>query len=145
MVAVKVALLVSSSILLMEQGNPVTSNAGADFCSRLAANSGIDLPADAKPGAGWTADALNFGQRFLFGGSTAIAVGVVPVEPAAIEDYKRLEDMCLPEGKGAVCKLVGPVIFKFTWKGRKTLTPLSSGERAVISLGGTKARCALVA
>lgn len=68
-------------------------------------------------------------------------VGVIPVEPASVDDYRRLEDMCLPQGKGAICKLVGPVVFKFMWKGRKIMTPMAAGERATISVLGTRTTC----
>ena len=84
---------------------------------------------------------MNFGQRFILGGSAATGVGVTPVEPATVEDYQRLENMCMPEGKGAVCKLIGPVNFKFMWKGRKIVTLLTTGERATILVAGTKTTC----
>jgi len=112
-----------------------------DFCARLAADSGIDEPASPDGRTQWTVNAMNFGQRFIFGGSAATGVGVTPVEPATVEDYRRLEDMCLPKGKGAVCELAGPVNFRFTWKGRKIVTPLAPGERATISVAGTRTTC----
>ena len=112
-----------------------------DFCARLAADSGIDRPAAADGSTEWTVNAMNFGQRFVFRGSAATGVGVIPVEPASVDDYRRLEDMCLPQGKGAICKLVGPVVFKFMWKGRKIMTPMAAGERATISVLGTRTTC----
>jgi hypothetical protein len=78
------------------------ANSASDFCTRLAIASGIERPAAPDGQTEWTVNALNFGQRFIFGGSAATGVGVNPVEPATVEDYRRLEDMCLPEGKGAV-------------------------------------------
>lgn len=84
---------------------------------------------------------MNFGQRFLIGGTAVTSVGVMPVEPATVEDYRRLENMCMPEEKKAVCTLAGPVNFKFTWKGRRIVTPLAAGERATVSVAGTKATC----
>ena len=119
---------------------PVTASTG-DFCSRLAVNSGIDRPASPDGRTQWTVSALNFGQRFLVGGSAATGIGVKPVEPATVEEYHRLENMCLPEGKGAVCKLVGPVDFNFIWKGKKIVTPVAPGERATVSVVGTKTTC----
>lgn len=71
----------------------------------------------------------------------ATGVGVSPVEPATVEDYKRLENVCLPERKGAVCRLIGPLNFNFIWKGRKILTPMMTGERANITVVGTKTTC----
>lgn len=127
---------------LTGQTSPPTSTiATGDFCSRLAADSGIEKRAASDGHTGWTVNAMNFGQRFLVGGSAATGVGVAPVEPATVEDYRRLEDMCLPEGKGAVCKLVGPVNFKFMWKGRKIVTPMATGERATILVVGTRTTC----
>ena len=70
-----------------------------------------------------------------------IGVGAMPVEPAMVEDYRRLENMCLPEGKGAICKLVGPVNFKLIWKGRRIVTPMDAGERATILVKGTETTC----
>ncbi|MEH3038328.1 MAG: hypothetical protein PGN23_17820 [Sphingomonas adhaesiva] len=112
-----------------------------DFCARLAENSGIEAPVAAEGRTEWTVNALNFGQRFLFGGTAATGVGLLPVEPATVEDYRRLETMCLPEDKGAVCKLVGPANFKFLWKGKRIITPLTAGERATITVKGTKTTC----
>ncbi|WP_267435711.1 hypothetical protein [Sphingomonas sp. GM_Shp_1] len=112
-----------------------------DFCARLATNSGIDKPASPDGRTAWTAHAMNFGQRFLVGGSTATGVGVKPIEPATVADYKRLDDMCLMKGKGAICQLVGPVIFKFNWKGREVLTPMAPGERATVEVFGLKTSC----
>lgn len=112
-----------------------------DFCSRLAADSGIELPAASAGRSEWTVNAMNFGQRVLFGGSFATGIGVTPVEPATVEEYRRLENMCLPEGKGAVCNLVGPVNFKFIWKGRKIVTAMGAGERATILVAGSRTTC----
>ena len=130
-------------LTLTAQTLPSSSDAGrrADFCSRLANDSGIDRPTAPDGGTNWTVNAMNFGQRLLFGGSASTGVGVSPVEPATVEDYQRLENMCLPEGKGAVCKLVGPANFKFMWKGRKVVTPMAEGERATISVESTKTTC----
>ena len=136
-------LLAYSAIVSVSTGAAaqLPSAATGDFCARLAADNGIDrAPTPAGP-TSWTVNAMNFGQRFLVGGSAATGVGVSPLEPATVEDYRRLDTMCLPEGKGAVCKLVGPVNFKFTWKGRRTITPMALGERATISVAGTKTTC----
>lgn len=112
-----------------------------DFCARLATNSGIDKPASPDGRTSWTVNALNFGQRFLFGGSAATGVGVRPIDPATVEDYKRLEGMCVPEGKGAVCRLAGPASFSFTWKGTQVVTPVEAGERAKVTVIGTRTTC----
>jgi hypothetical protein len=136
-----VALSIVFVVLTAQSSPPPVAPASRDFCARLATNSGIDKPAASDGRTTWTVDALNFGQRFLFGGSAATGVSVTPVEPATVEDYKRLEDMCLPEGKGAVCKLVGPVEFNFIWKGRKIVTPMAAGERATITVVSTKTTC----
>lgn len=131
-----------SFILLTGQTMPPSPNAVmGDFCSRLATNSGINRPAAPDGRTTWTVSAMNFGQRFIVGGSFATGVSVAPVEPATVEDYHRMENMCLPEGKGAVCKLIGPVNFNFIWKGKKIVTPMSAGERATVSVVGTKTTC----
>ena len=135
-------VLCASFFVLTSQASPMPSGVVTDdFCSRLAKNSGIDRPPAPDGRTTWTVSALNFGQRFIFGGSTATGIGVKPVEPATVEDYHRLEDMCLPEGKGAICKLVGPVNFNFMWKGKKIVTPMANGEHATVSVVGTKATC----
>ncbi|MEG3124482.1 hypothetical protein [Sphingomonas sp. GB1N7] len=130
-----------SFILTGEALPPPTSTVTQDFCSRLAANSGIDKPSSSEGPTEWTVRAMNFGQRFIVGGSAATGVGVKPVEPATVEDYRRLENMCMPEGKGAICKLVGPLNFNFIWKGRKIVTPMEVGERATIWVAGIKTTC----
>ncbi|WP_294239611.1 hypothetical protein [uncultured Sphingomonas sp.] len=113
----------------------------ADFCARLAADSGIDKPASPDGRTKWTASAMNFGQRVLLGGSAATGVGVKPIEPATVAEYKRLDDMCTVKGKGAICRLVGPVTFKFNWKGREILIPMAAGERATVEVIGYKTSC----
>jgi hypothetical protein len=113
----------------------------ADFCSRLAGNIGIDRPAASDGLTTWTANALNFGQRFIFGGSAATGVGVEPVEPETVEDYRRLRDMCMPGKGSAVCRLVGPVEFELVWKGSKVVTPMAAGERATVTVKGTRTTC----
>ncbi len=120
---------------------PDDVKAAPDFCARLATNAGIDKPAAPDGRTEWTVNAMNFGQRFVFGGSAATGVGVTPVEPATVEDYRRLERACEPMGKGAVCHLVGPVNFRFIWKGQTIVTPMAAGERATILVAGTKTTC----
>lgn len=137
----RLALCASFFMLTSETSPPPPGAVTGDFCFRLATNSGIDRPAAPNGRTTWTVSPFNFGQRFIFGGSAATGISVSPVEPATVEDYRRLEDMCLPEGKGAVCKLVGPVDFNFIWKGQKTVTPMTVGERATITVLGTKTTC----
>ena len=128
--------------ILTGQALPLPSGAATrDFCSRLATDSGIELPVATNGPTEWTVNALNFGQRFLLGGTAVTVVGVAAIEPATLDDYRRLDNMCLPEGKGAACKLLGPVDFNFTWKGRKIVTRIDSGERATILVAGTKTTC----
>lgn len=134
--------LCASFFLLTGEAPPLPASAATvDFCSRLATNSGIDRPAAPDGRTVWTVDALNFGQRFIFGGSAATGVSVSPVEPTTVDDYQRLENMCFPERKGAVCKLVGPVNFNFIWKGQKIVTPMAAGERAIVHVVKTKTTC----
>ena len=118
----------SASFIVITGAAPAVSLADptGDFCTRLARNSGIDKPSAPDGHTVWTVSALNFGQRFIVGGSAATGIGVKPVEPATLDDYHRLENMCEPEGKGAVCKLVGPVNFAFIWKGIGIITPMPS-------------------
>ena len=89
--------------ILTGQALPLASGAAtSNFCSRLATDSGIELPVATSGPTEWTVNALNFGQRFLLGGTAVTSVGVGAPEPATLDDYRRLENMCLPEGKGAV-------------------------------------------
>lgn len=118
-----------------------TPDDGADFCTRLGRNMGLDEAKLAEKKGGWKANALNFGQRFLVGGTASTSVDAEPIEPSTIDDYKRANDMCLAEGKGAVCRLVGPVNFKFGWKGNMTVTPVLPDETAVVSVEGIKTTC----
>jgi hypothetical protein len=127
--------------MLTGQTVPPPETEAGDFCFRLAKDSGIDRPAAPDGRTTWTINALNFGQRFIFGGSAATGVSVRPIPQATVEDYERMENMCLPEGKGAVCKLVGPVNFNFNWKGQKVVTPVAAGERATVSIFSTKTTC----
>lgn len=114
---------------------------GTDFCTRLGRNIGLDEAKLAEKRGGWKANALNFGQRFLVGGTASTSVDVEPVEPSTVDDYKRASDMCVAEGKGAVCRLVGPANFKFGWKGSKTVTTVLPAETAVVSVEGIKTTC----
>ena len=119
------------------------SDDGADFCTRLGSNMGLDEAKLAEKKGGWKANALNFGQRFLVGGTASTSVNVEPIEPVTIDDYKRVSDMCVAEGKGAVCRLAGPVNFAFGWKGTKTVTAVLPTETAVVSVEGSKTTCQL--
>lgn len=135
---------VAAAALLASTGATSSAQPDAakgDFCARLATNSGIDKPASPDGRTAWTANAMNLGQRFLLGGSAATGVGVKPIEPATVAEYKRLDDMCMMKGKGAICRLVGPVTFKFNWKGRENLVPVAQGERATVEVVGTKTSC----
>lgn len=113
----------------------------ADFCTRLGRNIGLGESQLADGKGGWKANALNFGQCFLVGGTASTSVDVEPVEPATVEDYKRAGDMCEAEGKGAVCRLAGPADFKFGWKGSNTVTRVMPGETAVVRVEGIKTTC----
>lgn len=68
-------------------------------------------------------------------------MGVEPIEPVSVEGYKRADQMCASEGKGAVCRLVGPMNFKFGWKGKQSETIIRNGEAAVVKVEGTKSSC----
>ncbi|SEL54466.1 hypothetical protein SAMN05216382_2114 [Sphingomonas palmae] len=130
----------AAALMLTAQASPAALE--GDFCTRLAANAGIERPVPPAPGpTEWTVNALNFGQRFLFSGAVATGVGVTPAEPATAEEYRRMEDICMPEDKGATCNLVGPLNFKFIWKGKKVITPMQPGERATIVVAGTRTTC----
>jgi hypothetical protein len=118
--------------------------AGSDpsgFCARLAENAGIERTQTIDGETTWSANALNFGQRVLFGGTAATSVNVDPLQPATVEDYKRAATMCAAEGKGAICRLIGPINFEFSWKGIKTSTPVLTGEAATVVVEGTRATC----
>ncbi|MET4897455.1 hypothetical protein RN629_09850 [Sphingomonadaceae bacterium jetA1] len=120
---------------------PETGTMTPDFCARLATDIGIDKPAAADGRTEWTINAMNFGQRVLFGGTFSTGVGVTPIEPATVDDYRRAEDMCGPDGKGAICKLVGRMNFRFLWKGNRIVTPLAAGEKATIRVKGLRTTC----
>lgn len=137
----RVTTLCAALVALTGQAPPPVDGDGADFCTRLGKNIGIEEPKMADGKVGWKANALNFGQRFLVGGTAATLVAVEPVEPATVEDYKRADGMCTAEGKGAVCRLVGPINFRFGWKGNTTITPVLPGERAVVRVEDIKATC----
>lgn len=114
-----------------------------DFCTRLGRNMGLDEAKLAEKKGGWKANALNFGQRFLVGGTASTSVNAEPIEPATVDDYKRVSDMCVAEGKGAVCRLAGPVNFEFGWKGTKTVTAVLPAETAVVTVEGIRTSCQL--
>lgn len=120
---------------------PAPETADNDFCQRLAKTLGVEKVVTVNGQSKWTASALNFGQRFLFGGTAVTSVAAEPVEPATVEDYKRAKNTCLGEGGGAVCRLIGPLDFEFGWKGNKWVTPVAPGERAMVSVKGTKTSC----
>ena len=135
----------AGSILLMVASHAMATQVdteGANFCQRLAADSGIELPVTRPSRSDWTANAVSLGKRVFVGGTAATSVGVSPIEPATVEDYRRVENICLPEGQGAVCYLVGPLDFRFLWKGRKIVTRMRAGERARIAVKGTRTSCA---
>ena len=112
-----------------------------DFCARLAANADIKAPPPVDGRTSWTASALNFGQKFLFGGTAATGVAAQPSEPATVEDYKRLTKACEGDSKGATCKLAGPLEFQRTWKTKTTTTSMAAGERATVIVRGLKSSC----
>lgn len=123
------------------QSSPAASSTNAgSFCARLANAIGIAEPGSTNGRTTWTASPMSLGKR-LFGGSVATSVNVSPVEIRSIEDVTRLSGMCKQEGKGAVCRLSGPVNFHLTWKGQQTVTPVIAGETAVVSVFGTKTSC----
>jgi len=140
---IRASILCAAFVTLTGQSPEPASVAsdGADFCTRLGRNIGLDEAKLAEGKGGWKANALNFGQRFLVGGTASTSVDVEPVEPSTVEDYKRAGDMCVAEGKGAVCRLVGPVNFRFGWKGTNTVTPVLPAETAVVRVEGIKTFC----
>ena len=138
---IRASILGAAFVTLTGQALPTAADAGANFCTRLGQNIGLDESKLADRKAGWTANALNFGQRFLVGGTAATSVAAEPVEPVTVEEYKRADAMCVAEGKGAVCRLVGPVNFRFGWKGNTTVTPVMPHERAVVRVEGIKTIC----
>jgi hypothetical protein len=142
---IRVSLVCAALAALTGQSPTLAALAddGADFCTRLGRNIGIDEAKLAEGKGAWTANALNFGQRFLVGGTASTSVDVEPVEPVTLEDYQRANAMCAAEGKGAVCRLAGPVSFKFGWKGKQTITPVLPNETATVSVQGSKASCQL--
>lgn len=142
---VRASVLCAACVTLTGQAPapvPVPDDA-VDFCTRLGRNMGLDEGKLAEKKGGWKANALNFGQRFLVGGTASTSVNVEPIEPATVDDYKRVSDMCVAEGKGAVCRLAGPVNFTFGWRGTKTVTAVLPAETAVVTVEGIKTTCQL--
>lgn len=138
----KLRLALCLSILPFISGfTPVSDVVEGDFCARLAKDAGIDKPASADGRTSWEVSSLNFGQRFLFGGTSTIGVGVEPIDAQTIEDYQRIEDMCQAVEKGAACDLAGPALFQLTWKGKTIETPIHAGEAATVTVRGTKTMC----
>jgi hypothetical protein len=136
-------LCAALALLIAQAPAPADSNddGGANFCTRFGRNIGLDETKFADGKAGWSANALNFGQRFFVGGTAATTLAAEPADPATIEDYKQADSMCAVEGKGAVCRLAGPVNFRFGWKGNTSVTPVHPGEKATVRVEGTKAFC----
>ena len=122
-------------------GQSAASAAEPDFCARLAADLGIDEPVAADGRTEWTANSLNFGQRFLWGGSAATSLGIDPPENPTVADYQRIAEYCETTKKGAICRLQGPLVFKLGFKGKEYNTPLMEGEEAVVRTNGTKTMC----
>jgi hypothetical protein len=134
-------ILGAALVALTAQSPAPAAGDSGDFCTRLGRAVGVDEAklADEKPG--WSVNALNFGQRFIVGGSATTSVNAEAAEPATVEDYKRADAMCVAEGKGAVCRLSGPVGFRFGWKGNVLLTLVLAGESAVVRVEGSKTHC----
>ena len=127
--------------VLLGAGDPPAADATGDFCQRLAQTIGLKVHPTGPGPARWTVDAIPLAQRLVIGGSAATGMGVHPIEPATVEDYHRLEDMCQPDGKGAVCRLLGPVRFSFLWRGVRTYTLVHPGERATVRIASTRTTC----
>jgi len=140
---IRASILCTAFVALTAQAPAPSPDAGsgADFCTRLGRNIGLEESKLADGKGGWKASPLNFGQRFLFGGGSSTSVDVEPVEPSTVEDYKRVGDICALEGEGAVCRIVGPGNFVFVWKGNKTVTPVLPNETAVVTVEGIKTTC----
>jgi hypothetical protein len=117
------------------------SDGEASFCTRLGRTIGLDEAKLSEAKDGWQASALNFSQRFFFGGGTSMSVGVDLPETATVDDYRRAEGMCTMERRGALCRLVGPINFKMGWKGSNTVTPVMVNEKAIVRIDGNKASC----
>ncbi|MDG6078621.1 hypothetical protein E3U23_05370 [Erythrobacter litoralis] len=127
--------------LIALSGQTTASAAEADFCARLAAGLGIDKPVSADGRTEWTTNSLNFGQRFLWGGSASTSLGIDPPENPTVADYERISEYCEATKKGAICRLQGPLTFRLGFKGSEYKTPLMPGEEAVVSVQGTKTMC----
>ena len=136
------AITVGAAFLaLTGQALPTATDMAGDFCSRLASNIGIDEPETKDGRTVWTARALNFGQRFLFGGTAVTAVDVEAPDATTIKEYKQAKAMCIPADESAVCELVGPINFVLVWKGNRTVTPIREGETATVVVKGLKTSC----
>ncbi|MEE4201776.1 hypothetical protein [Erythrobacter sp.] len=133
------AVALSLSAASLAQTDPDTGK--SDFCARLAANIGVEKTKIVDGNTQWTANALNFGQRVLFGGTAVTSVRAEPAEATSVEEYQRALGMCVAEGKGAACRLIGPVDFTLGWKGESTTTRVLDGERALVRVENTKTSC----
>ncbi|WP_241765804.1 hypothetical protein [Erythrobacter longus] len=138
---VMIFALLAASLPLAGHDGSQASDGHPSFCARLAANIGIDDVEVRDGKASWKANALNLGQRVLFGGTATTSVDVAVVEPATVDDYRRASDMCAAQDGGAVCRLTGPVTFEFGWKGSKSETAVMAGEISTVTVQSTKAMC----
>jgi len=65
-------------MVLISGASPPAETVTEDFCARLAKDSGIEKPTAPDGRTVWTVNALNFGQRFIFGGSATTGLSVKP-------------------------------------------------------------------
>jgi hypothetical protein len=122
--------------------SPSPTAAPGDFCQRLAQNIGVKVHPKAPGPTTWTIDAVPFIRLLVpIPGSVATGMGARPIEPASAADYRRVDEMCQPDGKGAVCRLLGPVRFSFLWRGARTFSLIYPGERARVRIVSTRTTC----
>ena len=133
--------LLAAFTALSGQALPQDTNLTPDFCARLAKNVGVDKISVADGRTSWSANALNFGQRFLFGGTATTSVNVETIEPATLDDFRRAEKMCRAVDGGALCELKGPANFILVWKGNRSETEIASHETALVNVKGLKTSC----
>lgn len=120
---------------------PAEAAAADTFCQRLAPM--LDMKAVTNSDGSveeWKVNTVGLGKALL-GGAVANSVGVGPVNPATVDDYRRLENTCAAVKKGAVCKIDGPMTVKITTRKGSIRLDAEEGERPTILIKNTTIYC----
>lgn len=134
---VRIALLIFVAGPVLAQGQAAPQS----FCQRLAPQLRMKLvPATNGIGPVWRTNTASFGMH-LFGGSTATALNVSPVDRTNAAEFVRLDNACAVVSKGAICKLEGPAKIEIATRSVKTSAEMGAGERADLEIRNTVITC----